>query len=214
MARQIGDGQDSGGNAPWRWLLVVVPLAILMATSVYLLGIWSTRWQEAQRRQEPPPVARDDSRRDVPSGTSRDLEPRALPPERHLNGSGRGEPAAFDADAIVDLVASGNAERGAQLFRMCGACHTADKDGEHRVGPNLWNIVGRDKAADPRFRYSQALRDRGGTWTYAALASYLNDPRAFAPGTSMTFRGIADEKRLVDVMAYLRTLSDDPAPLP
>lgn len=218
MAGHIGDGQGSGGNAPWRWLLVAVPLAILLATSAYLLGLWSTRWQDAlrdaQRGQEPPRLTSDDHRLSLPSSTSRDLEPRAVPPERHLDGSGRGEPAAFDADTIVELVANGDAERGAQLFRMCGACHTADKDGEHRLGPNLWNIVGRDMAADPRFRYSQALRDRGGAWTYAALASYLNDPRASVPGTSMAFRGIADEARLVDIIAYLRTLSDDPVPVP
>ena len=70
------------------------------------------------------------------------------------------------------------------------------------------------KAAHSDFRYSAALRAKGGTWSYLELAEYLHNPRTFAPGTSMFFAGMRDNQRIADLIAYLRTLADNTAPLP
>jgi cytochrome c len=97
---------------------------------------------------------------------------------------------------------------------MCAACHTDDKGGPHGLGSNLWNVVGSPKAARPEFRYSQALRAKGGIWSYRELAEYLHDPRASVPGTSMAFVGIKDNDRMASLIAYMRTRADRPVPLP
>jgi len=64
------------------------------------------------------------------------------------------------------------------------------------------------------FKYSAALKAKGGTWTFDALNKWLTDPRADVPGTAMTFAGIANEKQRADLIAYLNTLSPHPLPLP
>jgi cytochrome c len=103
---------------------------------------------------------------------------------------------------------------GATVFKTCLPCHAAERNAPHKVGPNLWNMVGARKAALPDFRYSQSLRAEGGRWSYAELARYLHDTRNAIPGTSMAFFGIKDSQRLADVLAYMRTRADTPAPLP
>jgi cytochrome c len=74
--------------------------------------------------------------------------------------------------------------------------------------------VGARKATLPDFRYSRSLRAEGGSWSYAELARYLHDTRNAVPGTSMAFAGIKDTKRMADLLAYMRTRADRPAPLP
>jgi len=105
-------------------------------------------------------------------------------------------------------------EDGASVFKMCRACHDSERNAPARIGTSLWGIVNQRKAARPGFNYSTALRAKGGIWSYRDLADYLNNPRKFAPGTSMTFAGIVSNRRMADLLAYLRTLSDNPAPLP
>ena len=115
---------------------------------------------------------------------------------------------------MLALLKDANPEDGARLFRMCMPCHAGEKGAPHKIGSNLWGIVGSRKAAHPDYRYSAALKARGGTWSYRELAEYLHNPRTFAPGTSMAFAGMTDNRRIADLLAYLRTLSDNPAPLP
>jgi cytochrome c len=115
---------------------------------------------------------------------------------------------------VAARLAAANPEDGATAFRLCNACHTSEKNGPHSIGPNLWGIVGSRKAALPGFNYSIALKAKGGTWSYEDLAEYIHNPRTFAPGTSMAFVGIADSGRIANLIAYMRTLSDNPAPLP
>ncbi|OYW53340.1 MAG: hypothetical protein B7Y80_08575 [Hyphomicrobium sp. 32-62-53] len=127
-------------------------------------------------------------------------------------------PAAggFDAKAVVAMLASAKAEDGAAKFKACAACHQVKKDAPSAVAPNLWGIVNRPKAAQADFatKYSEAMKAKGGEWTYENLALFLHKPKDYVPGTKMVYNGIKDPAEIASVVAYLRTLADAPAPLP
>lgn len=209
-------GSESGGTSPFRLLLVIVPLVVIVVVSTNLMGLWTTSFQQAAREErlrqiEPRP--QDEEAVDTPSPIDDDPASMGVP-----SAAGEDAPAetdaAFDATVVVALLADANPEHGASLFRLCLACHTGEKDAPVKIGPNLWGVVGRPKAAHPEYRYSAGLRAKGGTWSYEDLAAFLHDPRTFAPGTSMAFRGILEHQKLADLIAYMRTLSDTPPPLP
>lgn len=122
--------------------------------------------------------------------------------------------APYSTQVVLSLLPSADLRDGASTFRMCGACHTGDKGAIDKLGPSLWGIVGRPKASRPSFQYSQALKAEGGTWTYQSLARYIHNPKAAVPGTTMSFVGIGDNERLANLIAYLRTFSEAPVPLP
>lgn len=116
--------------------------------------------------------------------------------------------------AIEPLLAAASAEQGAHVFKKCTSCHTIDKGGPNRIGPNLHNVVGAQKAKHPDYTYSKAMESKGGSWTYDDLNVYLYQPRDFVPGTKMSFAGIKDDKERADLIAYLRQETDNPPPLP
>ncbi len=132
------------------------------------------------------------------------------------SASGPAAAKAFDAAAVVAQVASADAENGEGVFRRCGACHAKDKSAKSTVGPNLWGVVGRTRASldDYASKYSDALKSKSGEWTYADLAEFVHKPLTYLPGTAMKFPGIKDPSDIADLLAYLRTLADSPAPLP
>ncbi|WP_419694987.1 ankyrin repeat domain-containing protein [Mesorhizobium muleiense] len=112
-------------------------------------------------------------------------------------------------------LASANVEKGRTYFtRVCGPCHNAEPTGGNKIGPNLWSVVGRDKATMADMRYSDALLSWEGVWTYEDLNKLLLEPMATTPGVYMEMPGVSDETERVDLIAYLRTLSDKPNPLP
>src|SRR6185312_9043996 len=87
--------------------------------------------------------------------------------------------------------------------------------GPNRVGPNLYNIVGSDRGEGRNnFNFSQAMKSKGGKWTYDELNKFLTNPRGYIPGTAMTFAGLSRDQQRADVIAYLHTLSDNPKPSP
>lgn len=121
--------------------------------------------------------------------------------------------AADGPAPIGPLLDAADAARGEQVFLACGACHTAGKDAGARIGPNLWNVVGREVASVAGFEYSSVLAGLEGRWDESRLNHYLYDPASYAPGTKMVFPGIRDDGRRADLIAYLRTLNDlPPAP--
>ena len=122
--------------------------------------------------------------------------------------------AAAGPDTTMTLLASANPEAGQKAFKKCTACHTAEKGGPNRVGPNLWNVVGRKKGSTPGFSYSAAVANLGSEWTYEDMNKFITNPRAFAPGNKMTFPGVPSSEERAAIIAYLRTLSDSPKPLP
>jgi cytochrome c len=115
---------------------------------------------------------------------------------------------------ISAKLAAADTQKGQTVFEgNCGRCHTTTPE-SHKVGPNLWGIVGRDKAALARVRYSETLKAWSGAWTYEDLNTYLYGPTLTSPGGLMEIRGVPDETERVNLIAYLRTLSDKPLPLP
>lgn len=110
---------------------------------------------------------------------------------------------AEEAVDVATLVAAADAAEGEGVFRKCAACHKLD--GSNAVGPHLDGVVGRDKSAVPDFDYSGALAEVGGAWTVENLYAFLEDPKGYAPGTSMAFAGLAKSEERADVIAYLET---------
>jgi cytochrome c len=125
-------------------------------------------------------------------------------------------PAGGGDPPIETLLASADAARGEQDTKKLGCivCHTFNEGGKAGLGPNLFGVVGGPHAHMPGFDYSAALKSKAGPWTYAELYQWLKKPSAYAPGTKMTFAGAADPKERADILAYLRSLSHNPEPLP
>ena len=126
--------------------------------------------------------------------------------------TGTGGPSADGT--VLALLAAADAGDGKTVFKKCKACHSVDKGGAHRVGPNLWDVVGRAKAGAQDYRFSGARAGLGGAWTFADLDAFLAKPKAFAPGTKMTFNGVRKAADRAAVILYLRSLSDSPKSLP
>jgi cytochrome c len=129
------------------------------------------------------------------------------------SGPAQAEPA-FAFAGVAKLLPQASAEGGQGIFKRCLQCHTPDKGGPNRVGPNLWGIVGRKVAQAPGFAYSDAMKGKGGEWSWDQLGTYLHDPKAGVPGNKMAFIGIKDDAELADLLVYLRKLADTPPPLP
>src|SRR5262249_58284852 len=104
--------------------------------------------------------------------------------------------------------------KGETAEKKCQACHTFNKGGRNMVGPNLWGVVGRPRASEAGFNYSAAMKSKGGNWSIDELNQFLTNPRGYVPGTNMTFAGLTRGSERADVIAYLNSLSDNPAPLP
>lgn len=126
-------------------------------------------------------------------------------------------PAASEAAPvdILPLIASADPAEGQKVFGKCKACHNADKGGANQVGPNLWNVVGAAHAHMEGFAYSKVLSEmHSKQWTYEELNAFLTSPKTYAPGTKMTFAGLSKPQDRAAVIAWLRTQSDSPQPLP
>ena len=125
-----------------------------------------------------------------------------------------GAGAATAEQPIEVYLAKADPAKGEQTFNKCMACHNADKGGPNQLGPNLWGVIGEPIGQGKGFAFSDALSKKGGTWNWDNLSEWLTSPRAFAPGTKMTFAGLSNPQDRADVMAFLNSHSDSPQPLP
>lgn len=223
------NADGTGSTSPLRYVFVIVPFLVLLATVTNLVGLWSfpaqqaarDEWREQQAAsrpddaplETPPPAEIFPPEPQEPVAPTPSAPEAVMPKPKKPPPAGPAEPPAFDAASIVARLGSADAGQGAVTFRICSICHNAAEGEGHKIGPNLWGVVGREIAAEPDFRYSQSLRARGGTWSYEELAAFLHAPRQHTPGTSMAFRGIDDSTKLANILAHLRTLSDNPRPL-
>lgn len=116
---------------------------------------------------------------------------------------------------ITEKLAVADVEKGRIFFGTnCDGCHNNEPGKGGKYGPNLWEVVGRDRASAPKFNYSKILRDWEGVWTHEDLNTFLYGPVLTTPGVRMETPGVPDETERVNLIAYLRTLSDKPIPLP
>jgi cytochrome c len=126
-----------------------------------------------------------------------------------------GQPEAKEPEVPLPvLLAKAEVDKGERVAKQCATCHNFQKGAGPKIGPDLWNVVGSTRAAHAQFKYSPAMKEKGGQWTFEALDQFIEDPRKDIPGTAMTFAGIKNPQQRADVLAYLRTLADNPVPLP
>lgn len=119
-----------------------------------------------------------------------------------VEGSAEAEPE--EEIDLAALMADADADKGSKVFRKCSACHKVD--GTDGVGPHLDGVVDRVKASVDGFGYSGALGGMDGAWTIEALNGFLENPKGYAPGTTMGFAGLKKPADRADVIAYLQSL--------
>jgi len=125
-----------------------------------------------------------------------------------------GGEGAAPAQPIEVFLAKADPAKGQQIFNKCAACHNADKGGGNQVGPNLWDVIGEPIGQGKGFAFTDALAKKGGNWDWHSLDAWLNSPKAFAPGTKMSFAGLSNPQDRADVLAFLNAHSDAPKPMP
>ncbi len=122
--------------------------------------------------------------------------------------------AAEEKVDIVAIMAMGDIASGEKIFKKCAACHSIVKDGKNKIGPALYNVVGRKVGAVSDYKYSKALTGYEKNWTFEELNGYLLKPATWIKGTKMAFAGLRKEKDRASVIKYLNQNSDNPLPLP
>ncbi len=115
---------------------------------------------------------------------------------------------------ISEKLINADPMKGKSLFlKGCAGCHDATANMMKRYGPPLWGIVGRPRASIAKFKYSLPLMEAGGSWNYEELNGFISDPRRYFPGTEMEAEGYQNIEERADLIAYLRSLSENPVAL-
>jgi cytochrome c len=115
---------------------------------------------------------------------------------------------------FATVIPAADAAHGQQIAQRCAQCHDWTKGGPNRIGPNLWGIINRMRGTHEGFSYSAAMKNKGGTWSYADIFQYLKQPGAFIPGNKMAFAGLPRAQDRLDLLAYMRSWADSPPALP
>ncbi|AFS47901.1 cytochrome c [alpha proteobacterium HIMB5] len=115
---------------------------------------------------------------------------------------------------IAALMALGDVASGEKIFKKCAACHSINKGGKHKIGPALYNVVGRKVGVVEDYKYSKALIAYEKEWTFEELNGFLIKPAKHIKGTKMAYAGLRKEADRASVIKYLNANSDSPLPLP
>lgn len=124
-------------------------------------------------------------------------------PEHSAESSGGAAQSQDQGPDIEALMAKATAEAGQNLAKKCISCHSFEKNGAHKVGPNLASIVNNDIASKTGFSYSKAMSSKGGKWDRESLFAFLHKPGKFIPGTKMSFAGLSKFEDIANIIAYL-----------
>jgi cytochrome c len=115
---------------------------------------------------------------------------------------------------ITMLMATGDIVSGEKIFKKCAACHSIIKGGKNKIGPALYNVVGRKVGSVGEYKYSKALAEYEKDWTFEELNGFLTKPAKYIKGTKMAYAGLRKEKDRASIIKYLNENSDNPLPLP
>ena len=115
---------------------------------------------------------------------------------------------------IATIMALGDVASGEKIFKKCAACHSINKGGKNKIGPALYNVVGRAVGGLDGYKYSKALASYGKEWTFEELNGFLIKPATYLKGTKMSYAGLRKETDRASVIKYLNQNSDNPKPLP
>ena len=115
---------------------------------------------------------------------------------------------------ITALLALGDVNHGAKVFRKCAACHSINQGGKNKIGPKLWGVMFRPVGSITDYKYSKALTSYGKEWTWEEINGFLIKPAKWIKGNKMGFAGLKSEKDRASVMLYLNQNNDNPKPLP
>ena len=115
---------------------------------------------------------------------------------------------------LVALMALGDISSGEKIFKKCAACHSIEKGGKNKIGPALYNVVGRQVGGVDGYKYSKALVSYEKKWTFEELNGFLLKPAKWIKGTKMAYAGLRKEEDRASIIKYLNQKSDNPLPLP
>ena len=131
--------------------------------------------------------------------------------EKEAAAKGGAAPAA--AEPLPVMLAKADVAKGQGIAAECVSCHSFEPGGKAKVGPPLYGVVGRAKASIEGYAYAESLKAKGGAWTIEDLNTWLTDPKRYAEGTKMVLKEV-DPMRRANIVAFLNSLSEHPAPLP
>ena len=121
---------------------------------------------------------------------------------------------AVESVDIKALFAMGDLGHGNKVWKKCSACHSIKKGGKNKIGPALYNVLGRNVAALGDYKYSKAFVAYGKSWTFEEMNGFLKKPQSYIKGTKMAFAGLKKEKDRASVILFMNQNSDNPLPLP
>ena len=124
------------------------------------------------------------------------------------------EPVQREIVDIAALLSTGDLAHGEKVFKKCSACHSIKSGGGNKIGPALYNVVGRKVGVLDDYKYSKALAEYEKNWSFEELNGFLLKPKDWIKGTKMAFAGLRKEKDRASVILYLNKYSDSPLPLP
>ena len=138
----------------------------------------------------------------------------AVEVEQVANTSTSTENTAVEKIDISSLMAMGDVAAGKKIFKKCAACHSITKGGKNKIGPALYNVVGRKVGEVTDYKYSKALAAYDKEWNFEELNGFLIKPAKYIKGTKMAYAGLKKEKDRASIIKYLNQNSDSPVPLP